>query len=140
MKIRATAIAIGNRAYLIMGPSGFGKSSLALSLIRSGARLVSDDTTIVEQQTVIAPKDYSGWLEVRGIGLLSGFPVRRRATIAGVIELVSKQPDRMPLDAEKQIGAQKFPLFRIWNQDANGADKVMVIDQMLQGKLRKEEK
>ncbi|MBQ7413205.1 MAG: hypothetical protein IJV07_02910 [Alphaproteobacteria bacterium] len=138
MKIQATSIAIGNRAYLITGPSGFGKSSLALSLIRNGAYLISDDVTIVDDQVAYAPKDYRGWLEVRGVGLISGFPVCAKALIAGIIELVPSKPDRIPSDENRQIGNQKFPLFRIWNRDMNGADKVMVIDRMIQGKLRKE--
>ena len=123
-----------------MGPSGFGKSSLALSLIRSGARLISDDITIVDGQTALAPDNYQGWLEVRGIGLISGFPVCSQAVIAGVIELVTHKPDRMPLGANKRIGDLNVPLFRIWKRDTNKADKVMVIDQILQGELRKEEK
>ena len=38
--LHATTVAIGGRAVLIEGPSGSGKSDLALRLIDRGARLV----------------------------------------------------------------------------------------------------
>ena len=54
-RVHATAIAIGSRGALIRGPSGSGKSDLALrclalgpsSLIRDAAKLVADDQVIL---------------------------------------------------------------------------------------------
>src|SRR6185369_8888787 len=43
LAIHGTAIAIGNAALLLTGPSGSGKSDLALRMIDGGARLVADD-------------------------------------------------------------------------------------------------
>ncbi|MFN3389305.1 MAG: HPr kinase/phosphorylase, partial [Allosphingosinicella sp.] len=45
--VHASCVAIGGRAVLIAGRSGSGKSDLALRLIDRGARLVSDDYTIL---------------------------------------------------------------------------------------------
>ena len=45
--LHATSVAIGGRAVLLCGPSGVGKSDLALRLIDRGATLVSDDYTLV---------------------------------------------------------------------------------------------
>ncbi|MFZ5795407.1 MAG: HPr kinase/phosphorylase, partial [Pseudomonadota bacterium] len=48
IRLYATAVAIGSHAVLLMGPSGSGKSDLALRLIDRGANLISDDYTILE--------------------------------------------------------------------------------------------
>ncbi|MBA3881078.1 MAG: aldolase, partial [Sphingobium sp.] len=45
--LHVSCVAIGDRAVLIEGRSGAGKSDLALRLIDRGARLVSDDYTLV---------------------------------------------------------------------------------------------
>ena len=70
--VHATAIAIGGRAVLLRGPSGSGKSDLALRLIDAGARLVSDDYSQLrrEDDTILvrAPKPISGLIEAREIG------------------------------------------------------------------------
>src|SRR3546814_9666093 len=48
--LHASCVAIGGRAVLIEGPSGSGKSDLALRLIDRGAKLVADDYTILTRE------------------------------------------------------------------------------------------
>ena len=48
--MHASTVASGGRAVLISGPSGSGKSDLALRMIDRGFALVSDDQTIVRRQ------------------------------------------------------------------------------------------
>jgi serine kinase of HPr protein (carbohydrate metabolism regulator) len=59
---------------LIVGPSGSGKSSLALRLLDRGAALITDDYAYlrVSQEVVIAraPEAIAGKIEVRGIGIV----------------------------------------------------------------------
>ena len=43
LTLHATCVAVEGRGVLITGPSGSGKSSLALALMAHGARLVADD-------------------------------------------------------------------------------------------------
>lgn len=85
-RVHATAIAIGSRGALIRGPSGSGKSDLALrclalgpsSLIRDAAKLVADDQVILTKDlsrtrprlVASAPSALRGRLEVRGVGIL----------------------------------------------------------------------
>ena len=45
MQLHATTIALDGAGLLILGPSGSGKSSLALQLMAAGAVLVADDRT-----------------------------------------------------------------------------------------------
>lgn len=97
IRIHASCVAIGDRAVLIEGPSGSGKSDLALRLIDRGAMLVSDDyTELTEREGRLiagAPATIAGQIEVRGIGIVAVAP----APASPVALLVrSGTPERMP--------------------------------------------
>ena len=47
LALHASAVSIGGRAIAFMGPKHAGKSTLALALVRHGARLLTDDTLVV---------------------------------------------------------------------------------------------
>ena len=126
MKIQATSISIGSHAYLITGETNTGKSSLALALINQGAKLISDDITEIINGYAVAPENYRGWLEVRGIGLISGFDVCSRAKVVAIINLTENKPERMP-----SLKKGELPVFQIWTKDKNQVDKVLVIDKIL---------
>ena len=70
--LHGTTVALDGRAVLISGPSGSGKSDLALRLFDRGFVLVSDDRTIVRKEGsrlfASAPETIKGKLEVRGVG------------------------------------------------------------------------
>lgn len=97
-RIHATTVAIGDRAVLIAGRSGFGKSDLALRLIDRGAVLVSDDYTIVQRKDgrlfATAPGPIRGKLEVRGVGLVD-FPFVDSAPVHLMV-VVDEPAERMP--------------------------------------------
>lgn len=101
--MQASAVVIGDRALLIEGPPGSGKSSLALALIDRGARLIGDDAVALtpEGDTLIAgpPPRIEGLLEVRGVGLVR-LPVAPPAPVALILRLgVTPQdyvPERLP--------------------------------------------
>ena len=73
--LHASCVAIDDRAVLIEGSSGSGKSDLALRLIDRGARLVSDDYTLVTRHAMtlrasapdrIAGKSkFAAWVSLR---------------------------------------------------------------------------
>lgn len=82
MLIHASCVEFNGKGILISGPSGSGKSDLALRLIEAGAILVADDIVDVAEEKQIAscPKKLEGLLEVRGIGILN-FEFKRETTI-----------------------------------------------------------
>ena len=91
---------VGDRGILIRGPSGSGKSSLALGLIddmRFEARLLADDRLVLVDgpNGLIArtPRRLEGLIEVRGIGVIKMASIDE-AKIALVVDLLS--PDDCP--------------------------------------------
>jgi serine kinase of HPr protein (carbohydrate metabolism regulator) len=99
-RLHATAVAIGGVAVLIEGPSGSGKSDLALRLIDRGAVLISDDQTLLiragSRLLARPPQTIAGKLEVRGVGILS-MPHVADIPVAMLVRLqdqVQRMPDR----------------------------------------------
>jgi len=96
--LHATCVAIRDRGVLIVGPSGSGKSDLALRLIDRGAELVSDDGTIVETRhgALIgrAGPNIAGKIEARGVGILT-LPYRIDVALALAVDLAAT-PQRLP--------------------------------------------
>lgn len=103
--IHATAVAIDGRAVLITGPTGSGKSDLALRLIDRGAVLIADDYTEVRRQDAVLiaapPATIAGRMEVRGIGIVS-VPSLEQAPVALFIKL-GETVERMPERAHRTI-------------------------------------
>ena len=99
-RLHATAVAIGGVAVLIEGPSGSGKSDLALRLIDRGAVLISDDQTLLiragPRLLARPPQTIAGKLEIRGVGILS-MPYVADIPVAMLVRLqdqVQRMPDR----------------------------------------------
>lgn len=100
--IQASAVAIDGRAIMIEGPSGIGKSSLALALIDRGAVLIGDDGVRLARDggTILAspPPNISGKLEIRHVGI-ADIPVTS-APLALIIMLGTQAPrliDKAPM-------------------------------------------
>lgn len=100
MQIHATAVSIDGNAVVIRGPSGSGKSDLALRLIDDGAILVADDRCDLEadKDTLIAtpPKEIAGLLEVRGLGIFR-FDQAGETPVSLVVDLINPEAvERLP--------------------------------------------
>ena len=132
--VHGTSVELDGRAVLIMGPSGSGKSDLALRLLDRGFSLVSDDQTIVkksgERLLASAPGTIAGKLEVRGIGIvemkhLDDVPVALLVELTGDIQ-------RLPDDSrERPILGVKLPLVTTDAMTASAASKVaLALDRM----------
>lgn len=99
LTLHATCVAVDGRGCLITGPSGSGKSSLALQLMALGARLVADDRVILSAHgdalRATCPAPIRGMIEARGLGLLNADPLDA-ADIALAVDLAGTAPDRLP--------------------------------------------
>jgi serine kinase of HPr protein (carbohydrate metabolism regulator) len=104
--VHASAVLVGNRAVLIRGPSGSGKSRLAFDLILAGragqipkAVLVGDDRVFLEEdngQLAVRPaRELAGLIEIRGLGIRR-CDFAEQATVGLVVELCAADAERMP--------------------------------------------
>lgn len=104
----ATCIDLDGTGILMRGPSGSGKSDLALRLIDGGASLVSDDYVSLSGGDgglrASAPEAIRGVMEVRGLGLIA-LAHARSSVIGLVVDLVDRsavprlpESDRIELD------------------------------------------
>jgi serine kinase of HPr protein (carbohydrate metabolism regulator) len=104
--IHASAVLAGERAVVIRGPSGSGKSRLALALLaaaKSGllpfARLVADDRIRISaahgRLLVSAPETIKGMIEVHGLGIRAA-GCERIAVAGWIVDLAAKDAARMP--------------------------------------------
>ncbi len=113
--VHATCVAIGGRGVLLAGPSGSGKSDLALRLIDRGATLVSDDYTICRGEagglTASPPATIAGRIEVRGIGIVDMAHLPR-APVALLVDLAG-EVERMPEAATRTVAGVAVPLVRL---------------------------
>ncbi|RIY00747.1 hypothetical protein D3218_10055 [Aureimonas flava] len=110
--IHATALRLAGRGLLLRGPSGSGKSALALAVLRRAeaagleAALVADDQVLVAREGdrlgARAPEAITGLIEIRGIGILPERHVTH-TLLDLVVELVPREAvERMP-DAARRV-------------------------------------
>ena len=97
--LHGSCVALSGRGVLILGPSGSGKSSLALQLMSLGCDLVSDDRTDVALQDgaleATAPEAIRGRIEARGMGLLIAVPAPS-ARLVLAVDLAHLESERLP--------------------------------------------
>lgn len=109
--VHASCVAIEGRAVLLAGASGSGKSDLALRLIDRGARLVSDDYTMVVARDGrlfgSAPAAIAGQLEIRGVGI-AGFEPVSDSPICLHADL-DCLPERLPEPRMVEIAGARLP-------------------------------
>jgi HPr kinase/phosphorylase len=114
LQLHASAVACDGRGLLILGPSGSGKSALALQLMALGADLVSDDAVVLNRGrdgalVATAPDTIRGLVEARGIGLLYA-PALSGCPIHAVVDLSRTETERLPPERTTCLLGVTLPL------------------------------
>ena len=109
--IHATAVAVHGSGLLITGPSGSGKSGLALQLIALGADLVSDDQVLVQQNgteiTLNTAPNLANKIEARHFGILN-CPTLSQVPLALVLSLADAPEQRLPQPRKIPVGTREI--------------------------------
>lgn len=135
--IHATAVALpvdeGWAGVLLRGPSGSGKSDLALRLIDEGARLIADDQTELCRNDATlnlrSPPRIAGLLEVRGLGLV-GVHTVAQASLVLVADLVpAAEIARLPLALAVTLAGVSVALLRLAPFEASATARLRLATQ-----------
>jgi HPr kinase/phosphorylase len=143
LTLHASSVKIKESGVLIIGESCAGKSDLALRLIDIGAKLVSDDQTILENRdnSIIAncPDNIKGFIEIRGLGILK-LPYQENVIIKLVVILSERNNiERLPYPESYEVFGVEIPKIRLFPFDVSSALKVemavtaMIEDNMVSG-------
>jgi HPr kinase/phosphorylase len=121
--IHASAVRVGDRAVLIRGPSGSGKSRLAFDLILAGragqiapAMLVGDDRVHIWSQgaeLMVRPAPVlAGLIEIRGLGIRR-CDFAAEAPVGLVVDLDAPDAERLPPPKSLQTQISSISIPRI---------------------------
>jgi HPr kinase/phosphorylase len=137
--MHGTCIALDAGAAVLQGPSGIGKSDLALRCIMQPthvygrtltARLVADDQVMLERRGLSVwarpPAAIAGKLEVRGMGIIE-VPHEPEARLRLVVRLVDTGAvERLPDPAETDVLGVALPTVQIAPLETSAALKVLL--------------
>lgn len=124
------------RGVLIEGPSGSGKSDLALRCLESGFRLVADDRVLVwasgDASFGRAPEPVVGLLESRGVGVTPQAAIPFVRIVAAVrCEVSAGAVERMPRGEALDLPGGAVPMRSLWPFDRAAPAKLRRIIEHL---------
>ncbi|MFT3996531.1 MAG: HPr kinase/phosphatase C-terminal domain-containing protein [Asticcacaulis sp.] len=116
------------RGVLLMGPSGVGKSDLALRALEAGFRLISDDYSVLwvsgDHIFASAPETIAGRMEVRGIGIM-GQGARPQTRISLCVQCQLSAPERLPEAEVTPVLGIGVPTLRLNPREASTVAKLL---------------
>lgn len=131
MLLHATCVEMNQKAVLLIGKPGAGKSDTALRLIELGGVLVADDQVDLQINdgvlTAHPPVAIEGLLEIRGVGIVT-LPFCSACPVQLVVELVpAEQVERLPEPHFYEIAGQMIPLLKLCAFDASTPVKIKTV-------------
>jgi serine kinase of HPr protein (carbohydrate metabolism regulator) len=128
IQTHATTLQLIGKGVMLCGPSASGKSDLGIRLIENGALLVADDRTdlTLDNKKVLAsaPKEISGQMEIRGIGIIT-LDVIVKTHLSMVVELVNADAvQRYPTKKYIDFLGVTFPLIHLYPFEASAPAKI----------------
>jgi serine kinase of HPr protein (carbohydrate metabolism regulator) len=126
--LHATCVNLNSGGILLRGPSGVGKSDLALQLIDQGARLVADDYVALSADdgrlVGATPHTIRGLLEVRGVGVME-VPTSTSVHIRLVVDLVTDgEVPRLPEPGLAELEGVAVPRITLSAREASATAKI----------------
>ncbi|MEP5153652.1 serine kinase [Planktotalea sp.] len=113
-RIHATSVSWQGQAVLLLGPSGSGKSSVALKMLAFGCDLVADDQCDVRSVDgdlfVSCPTAIIGQIEARNFGILRSNSVEQ-ARVVCAVDLAEMEEKRLPDERKMSICGTSLRLF-----------------------------
>jgi HPr kinase/phosphorylase len=133
--LHATAVAIDEAAVLLRGPSGSGKSDLALRLIDGGAQLIADDQTVLRRVGgrvfAGAPPAIAGLIEIRGFGIVRMDP-REAMPLLLIADLIpSGDIERLPEPRWETVLGLTVPQIAVAPFEASAPAKLRLLRRAL---------
>lgn len=128
IQVHGTCIELAGTGVLLRGPSGSGKSDLALRLLDRGARLVADDRVDLHAAdgtlSARAPEPIAGLVEVRGLGIIT-VPTVTEVRLGLVVDLVAPAAvERLPEPKTCTFLGIHLPLVQLAPFEASAAAKL----------------
>lgn len=120
------------RGVLIEGPSGIGKSDLALRALAEGFHLVADDRTLLfasgGRPYGRAPDSLAGLIEVRGLGVIRT-PHLAYAEVSLVVRCLASPAgvERLPPPQVASICGLDVPVFDLWPLEPAAPAKIKLM-------------
>jgi HPr kinase/phosphorylase len=138
--IHATCIALDGHGIVLRGPSGVGKSDLAIRMIDDGAVLVADDRVGLSVKDGLlwawGPPALAGLIEARGIGPIQ-VPWVARAPVDMIVDLRSTpRIERLPEPGECHYFGIARPLIQLAPFEASAPAKLRLAVASLTRRLR----
>lgn len=119
LPLHASCVTFGDGAVAFAGESGAGKSTIAAILLRHGARLVSDDVTVIDTQApggpVVLPSfpRQKLWRDtLTALDIPPGSPLRTTAALEKFDQRVGEDFHAAPIRLSKIISVYRFKTFK----------------------------
>lgn len=127
------------RGALIEGPSGVGKSDLALRALAAGFRLVADDRVLVfaAQGSLYgrAPDSLIGLREIRGLGVVAGEALPFSAIAVRIACVAAPgEVERCPAPGGASLMGIETPCASLWPFDPAAPAKLAALLEHLGGR------